>query len=104
MLKQNKLTLTEYISKFNKLEKYCLGVYNTSKERASKFTSSLIPTLRTKVRISRPQTLTEAIECTTVLDDDHQEYMQEMEKHRKGSSSSILGNHAKNKLSGKGNT
>ena len=38
MLSQNKLTLAEYISKFNKLEKYCSGVYGTPKERTSKFT------------------------------------------------------------------
>ena len=104
MLAQNKLTLAEYISKFNKLEKYCPGVYGTPKERASKFTSGLILTLRTKVQTSRPQTLAEAIECTTVLDDDHQEYLLEMEKHRKRSSSSNSGNQTKNRFSGRSDT
>ena len=48
--------------------------------------------------------MAEAIECATVLDDDHQEYMQEMEKYQKGSSSSNLANQGKNKLSGRGDT
>ena len=74
------MTLIEYFLKFKKLEKYCLRVYNTPKERASKFTSSLVPTLRTKVRIGRPQTLAEAFECATIFNDDHQEYLYVMKK------------------------
>ena len=72
-LQQGTMTLSDYITKFRCLERYCPNVYVAENDRAMKFARGLRPTLRTKVFTSGPKSLEEAIEVATLLDEDQAE-------------------------------
>jgi hypothetical protein len=69
-LEQGQLTVSEYIYKFNRLERYCIGLYANPKSRASKFVDGLRDGLRRGVISGRPKTIAEAIECARELEMD----------------------------------
>ena len=66
-VQQGTMTLSEYVTRFRCLERYCPNVYVAENDRAMKFARGLRPTLRTKVFTSEPKSLEEAIEVATLL-------------------------------------
>ncbi|KAF3783101.1 hypothetical protein EJ110_NYTH33059 [Nymphaea thermarum] len=68
--KMQELSLEEYITKYRHLEVYCLHLYTTNEARAGKFMRGLRDGLRSKVLMSRPRDLDEAVTMARCIEED----------------------------------
>jgi hypothetical protein len=68
-LQQGASSVFEYIYQFHRLERYYAGLYGTPKCKASKFVDGLRDGLRRDVISSRPQNLSQAVECARELEE-----------------------------------
>jgi hypothetical protein len=87
-LSQGQMVVSEYIFKFHRLERYCLGLYSNPKSRARKFVEGLRDGLRRGVISGRPGTLAEAIDCARELEADYLRTRGKEQKRNDGSQKS----------------
>ncbi|CAN6462677.1 unnamed protein product [Victoria cruziana] len=79
-LTQGSGTLTEYVTQFRYLEKYCPHLFGSETERVSKFIWDLREGVRAKVMGARCDTIADAIDMATRFEED---YIRVQEAHKK---------------------
>jgi hypothetical protein len=67
---QGNLTLSEYVAKFQQLERHCPNLFEDERERARKFIRGLKEGLRPRVLTNMPATFSTTVETTTFLNED----------------------------------
>jgi hypothetical protein len=67
---QGSLSLVDYISRFQELERHCPNLFADDRERAGKFIRGLKEGLRPRVLNSMPSTLSAAVAAATLLTED----------------------------------